>query len=71
MQNIIYIIPVFGIIALIFTMIRSNWVSKQEVGTEKMAAIAKHISDGAMAFLKAEYKILAVFVIAVAILLGV
>ena len=41
----------------------------QEVGSEKMARIAKNIADGAMSFLKAEYKILAIFVAAVAILL--
>ena len=49
--------------------IKNNWVSKQEVGNEKMARIAKNIADGAMSFLKAEYKILSIFVVAVAILL--
>lgn len=65
-----YVIPVFGILALLYTFWRSAWVSKQDVGTERMANIAKNISDGAMAFLKAEYKILAIFVLVVAILLG-
>jgi len=69
-QNISYIIPVLGAIALIFTFIRSGWVGKQEIGTEKMARIAKNISDGAMSFLKAEYTVLAPFVIVVAILLA-
>ncbi len=69
-QNLIYAIPVLGVIALLFTMIRSSWVSKQEVGSERMATIAKNISEGAMAFLKAEYRILAIFVVVVAILLG-
>ena len=45
-------------LALLYTFWKSSWVSKQEVGTEKMARIAKNISDGAMAFLKAEYKVL-------------
>ncbi len=49
--------------------LKSSWVTKQEVGTEKMATIAKNIADGAMAFLKAEYKVLSVFVLAVAVLL--
>lgn len=49
--------------------IKSAWVAKQDVGGEKMANIAKNIADGAMAFLKAEYKVLSVFVIAVAVLL--
>jgi K(+)-stimulated pyrophosphate-energized sodium pump len=70
-QSLIYLIPVFGVFALLFTFWKSAWVTKQEVGTEKMARIAKSISDGAMAFLKAEYKVLAVFVVVVAILMGI
>ncbi len=69
-QSIIYLIPVFGVFALLFTFWKSSWVAKQEVGTEKMARIALSISQGAMAFLKAEYRVLAVFVLAVAILMG-
>ena len=69
MDSIIYILPVAGVIALLFTFVRSNWVSKQAVGDDKMAGIAKNIADGAMAFLKAEYRVLAIFVVAVAILL--
>ncbi|HMQ62419.1 MAG TPA: sodium-translocating pyrophosphatase [Flavilitoribacter sp.] len=64
-------IPLFGVLALLFTFFRSSWVTKQDQGTERMAGIAKNISEGAMAFLKAEYRVLAVFVIAVAILLGI
>ena len=60
-QTIIYAIPVFGVVALLFTWIKSGWVSKQDAGTEKMTKIAKHISDGAMSFLKAEYKVLSIF----------
>ena len=60
---------VFGILALLFVWLRSAWVSKQEVGDEKMAGIAKNIADGAISFLKAEYKILSVFVLALAALL--
>ena len=70
-QTIIYAIPVFGVLALLFTWIKSGWVSKQDAGTEKMTKIAKHISDGAMSFLKAEYKVLSIFVVAVAIILGI
>jgi len=65
-----YVIPVFGLLALLYTFWKSGWVSKQDVGTEKMAKIAKHISDGAMSFLKAEYRILAIFVVIVAALLA-
>ena len=70
-QNLIYVIPVFGVLALLYTFWKSGWVAKQEVGSEKMSKIATHIADGAMSFLKAEYKVLSVFVLAVAILLGV
>lgn len=70
-NTIIYLIPVAGVVALAYTYIKSKWVTKQEVGTEKMARIAQNISDGAMAFLKAEYRVLTIFVIFVAILLGI
>jgi len=70
MESIIYIVPLMGVIALLFVMWRSAWVSKQEVGTEKMANIAAHISKGAMAFLKAEYKVLSIFVISLAVILA-
>jgi len=62
-------LPVFGIIALLFVFYKNSWVSKQDPGDDKMQFIAANISKGAMAFLKAEYKILAIFVVAVAILL--
>jgi len=69
-QNLIMAIPVFGLLALAYTFWKSGWVGRQEVGSDKMARIAKNISDGAMAFLKAEYKVLAIFVIVVAALMG-
>ena len=69
MESLIYILPVMGLIGLLYTWIKSRWISKQEAGTEKMARIAKSIADGAMAFLKAEYKILSVFVAAIAVAL--
>lgn len=69
-QTIMYIIPLLGIVGLLFTYFKSNWVEKQDAGTEKMQIIAKAISEGAMAFLKAEYKILVWFVLAVAILMA-
>ena len=69
MENVLFYLPLAGVIGLIFMFVKSSWVKKQEVGTEKMAIIAKNISDGAMAFLKAEYKVLSIFVVAVAVLL--
>jgi K(+)-stimulated pyrophosphate-energized sodium pump len=69
MELIVKFLPLFGVVALIFVFLKSGWVSKQDVGNEKMSRIAKNIADGAMAFLKAEYKVLAIFVAAVAVLL--
>ena len=69
MEIIVEILPLFGIIGLIFVLVKNNWVTKQEVGNEKMATIAKNISSGAMSFLKAEYRILSIFVVCLAILL--
>ncbi len=68
--TIIYLIPVFGILALIYTFAKSAWVSRQDPGTEKMQKIGSYIAEGAMAFLKAEYKVLAVFIVCVSILLS-
>jgi K(+)-stimulated pyrophosphate-energized sodium pump len=69
MDNLIYAIPAFGVVALLYVAWKSAWVSKQEEGDAKMSRIAKNIADGAMSFLKAEYKVLSIFVVAVAILL--
>ncbi|KAB5490021.1 sodium-translocating pyrophosphatase [Flagellimonas hadalis] len=69
MDLIVKFLPVFGILGLLYVFIKNVWISKQEVGNEKMARIAKNIADGAMSFLKAEYKILSIFVLAVAVLL--
>lgn len=65
-----YLVPLAGVIGLLYTFFKSSWVSKQDVGTKKMSDISSHIAKGAMAFLKAEYKVLAVFVAVVAIILG-
>ena len=70
-QQIIYAVPVMGIIGLLYTLIKFNWVSRQDAGTDRMKEISNYIAEGAMAFLKAEYKILTYFVIIVALLLGV
>jgi K(+)-stimulated pyrophosphate-energized sodium pump len=69
MKMIVDFLPLFGVLALCYVFWKNAWVSKQEEGTEKMSRIAKNIADGAMSFLKAEYKILSIFVLAVAILL--
>ncbi len=71
MNNLFYAVPAMGIVGLIYTLIKSNWVSKQDAGNERMKEISTYIAEGAMAFLKAEWKILSYFVVIVALLLGV
>jgi len=70
-EQLLYCVLASSFLALAYTFLKSAWVSKQEVGTEKMAAIASHIANGAMAFLRAEYRVLAVFVVCVAVILGI
>ena len=69
-MNLFYLVPVFGIIALIYTFVQSAWVTKQPAGDNRMKEIAGYIADGAMAFLKAEYKVMGYFVVIAALLLG-
>ncbi len=69
MDLLLLAIPVSGLLALLFTYVRASWVGKQEPGNDRMQRIAKSISDGAMAFLGAEYRVIAIFVVIVAILL--
>jgi K(+)-stimulated pyrophosphate-energized sodium pump len=71
MELLIYILPVFGIISLLYMAYLSSWVTKQDAGDAKMSIIASHIAEGAMAFLKAEYRILGFYVVIAGIGLGV
>ena len=70
-MDLIYLIPASGVLALVFALFKSSWVSKQDEGTDRMKEIAGHIQEGAMAFLGREYRVLAVFVVVVAVLLAV
>jgi K(+)-stimulated pyrophosphate-energized sodium pump len=70
-STLILIIPLFGIVGLIYTFWKSAWVARQDPGTDRMQRIAAAIHEGAMAFLRAEYKVLAIFVISVAVLLAI
>ncbi|RDC64100.1 sodium-translocating pyrophosphatase [Adhaeribacter pallidiroseus] len=70
MENIVYLIPAFGVIALLYTFVKSAWVSRQDSGDAKMSTIAKYIAEGAMAFLQAEYKVLTYFVVIACLFLG-
>ena len=69
MENLISYLPIAGVLGLLFTFWKTSWIKKKEVGNEKMASISKNIAVGAMAFLRAEYKILSIFVITIALLL--
>ena len=69
--HFIYVTPAVAIVALIFAYLRAAWVNRQDQGTDRMKMIGKWVADGAMAFLGREYRVLAIFVVAVAILLGV
>jgi K(+)-stimulated pyrophosphate-energized sodium pump len=70
-KMLFYAVPAMGVLGLLYTLIKFNWVSRQDAGNDRMKEISTYIAEGAMAFLKAEYKILTYFVIIVAILLGV
>ncbi|MDB5117925.1 MAG: sodium-translocating pyrophosphatase [Mucilaginibacter sp.] len=67
---LIYLIPVFGLVGIVFMLIKSAWVTKQETGDASMNELAGYIADGAMAFLRAEWKILSYFVVVAGILLA-
>ncbi|MBK9472782.1 MAG: sodium-translocating pyrophosphatase [bacterium] len=70
MVNLIYLIPVAGLLALAFAAYKAAWVTRQDAGDQKMQIIAGHIQEGAMAFLNREYRVLAVFVVVVGVLLA-
>jgi len=69
-NNLIYFIPVMGLIGIVFMIGKSAWVNKQETGDAAMTELSGYIADGAMAFLKAEWKILSYFVVVAALLLA-
>lgn len=67
---VIYLVPALGILGLVVMAFKSAWVSKQDAGDAKMQELAGYIADGAMAFLKAEWKVLSIFVLITAALLA-
>jgi len=71
MENLLFVIPALGIVGLLYMLVLRSWVVKQDTGTEKMSKLSSYIKEGAMAFLNAEYRILAIFVVIAGILLGV
>ncbi len=71
LSKFIILVPIVALLALAYAYIRARWVQRQDPGNERMKQIGKWIADGAMAFLSREYRFLAIFVAAVAVLLGV
>ncbi len=70
MENKLLYVLGAGVLAMLFSFWKTNWINKQEEGSDRMKKIGKSIADGAMAFLNAEYRILSIFVIVIAILLA-
>ncbi len=70
-KTVVLLVPVVAILALVYAYMRAAWVRRQDPGNERMRLIGGWIADGAMAFLRREYRFLVWFVIAVAVLLGV
>jgi len=64
-----YMIPVAALLALVYSFWKSSWINKQDPGNERMQEIGTAVREGAMAFLAREYKVLSIFVIAVAVAL--
>ncbi|MCZ4224522.1 sodium-translocating pyrophosphatase [Pedobacter rhodius] len=69
-NNLIYAIPALGLVGIIVMLFKSAWVSKQDAGDKNMQELAGYIADGAMAFLKAEWKVLSIFAAFTAALLA-
>ncbi|MDP6853847.1 MAG: sodium/proton-translocating pyrophosphatase, partial [Candidatus Marinimicrobia bacterium] len=70
-MNNLYLVIGAGVVAMLYSFWKTSWINNQDEGTDRMKQIGTNIADGAMAFLKAEYRILSIFVIAVAVLLSV
>ena len=71
MSSLIYVVPVLAVIGLIVMFFKAQWVNKQDAGEQNMQDLANYIREGALAFLSAEYRVLAIFVVVAGALLGV
>ena len=69
-MEILYTVPLMALVGLVFMMIKSRWVNAQDAGDENMQKLSVYIREGALAFLKAEYRVLMIFVVIAAVLLG-
>ncbi|MCK5808333.1 sodium-translocating pyrophosphatase [bacterium] len=71
MNNLLFAVPIIALASLFTALIKYFWIAKQEEGNDRMKEIGGNIREGAMAFLKKEYSVLAIFVVIIAIILGV
>ena len=69
MDKLMYLVPAMGLLGLVYTFTRFAWVAKQDAGTDSMKEISNYIAQGAMAFLRAEWKILGYFAVIVGLML--
>ncbi len=69
-QALIYLVPALGVVGLLVMAVKSAWVTKQDTGDKNMMELSGYIADGAMAFLKAEWKVLSYFAVIAGILLA-
>src|SRR5690606_41781429 len=69
MNQIVFVVPALGIVALIYMFLKASWVGKQDAGEQNMRELAGHIANGAMAFLIAEWNILSYFAVLAALLM--
>ena len=70
MDSSLYFVIAAGLLAMVFSFWKTNRILNQDQGTDRMRSIGESISEGAMAFLRAEYRVLTAFVVLIAILLG-
>lgn len=69
-QFFAYIVPLAGVLSLLYAFTRVRWIGKQEKGSPEMSEIADAIAEGARTFLNTEYRVLAIFVVVVAVILA-
>lgn len=70
-ENVIYLPIGLAVLGLLYLLVRASWVKKQPAGSDRMQNLSKSIKEGALAFLNAEYRLLAIFVVIASILLYV
>ena len=70
MENLLYAVPVVAVVSIVVALLLKSWIGKQDEGNDRMKEIAGYIREGAMAFLGREYKMVAIFVAALLVIIG-